>query len=212
LFPRIERTEHSATRFAISGNVILDRLPSFVGGGQRRRSAIILGPAALDQILPHKPVDGGRHGRHGDIKIAGDIADATTGIFADEHQRLSIQCVERIVSGSSRFSHFESARELLESARKPRDLFRGRFSHVAPKHVRSVGASKLAKLAQHPCLSFLIKDGNDPWTKPSRARELPALLAVIDHDHKNLAAYAEPQPLSRAFDAMPDMPRSTRAR
>src|ERR1700756_4480225 len=64
----------------------------------------------------------------------------------------------------------------------------------------------LAKLTQHPCLPFLIREGNDPETKPSRARELQALLAVINHVHEHVTAYAEPRPMSKVFDAVPAMP------
>jgi hypothetical protein len=64
----------------------------------------------------------------------------------------------------------------------------------------------LARLTQHPCLPFLIREGNDPETKPSRARELQALLAVINHVHEHVAAYAEPRPVSKVFDAVPAMP------
>lgn len=56
------------------------------------------------------------------------------------------------------------------------------------------------------CLSFLAAEANDHDTKPNRLREVRAVLAVVDHVGRYPAAYAEPNPLARAFDAIRDMP------
>jgi predicted HicB family RNase H-like nuclease len=79
---------------------------------------------------------------------------------------------------------------------------------VIPRSVYPQKAWPLASMRQHPCLSFLAAEANDFDTKPNRLREVRAVLAVMDHVGRNPAAYAEPQPLARAFDTIRDMPPS----
>ena len=102
----------------IAGLVILYN-PSPLGGcGQRDRAPIVLGPTTLDHRLADQPVDGGGHGRGGNAQISSDIAQTTSGMLADEQQRLRVERIQSVVGRRSRFGDLEAAGEPLEGARK----------------------------------------------------------------------------------------------
>ena len=82
-------TDATPTEVERAGQRLLGLLA--VGSASAQIYQTPLGPATRDHRLADQPVDGGGHGRGRNAQISSDIAQSTSGMFADEQQRLRVE-------------------------------------------------------------------------------------------------------------------------